>query len=66
MRIVSMQTDDTFILIDQSFAVVEEEAIHSVKLMIKTRDVVEPVLSRKDQNRSGPTTSTYSLADRPR
>ncbi len=38
MRIVSMQTDDTLILADQSFAVVEEEAIHSVKLMIKTRD----------------------------
>jgi hypothetical protein len=33
-----MQTDDTFILIDQSFAVVEEKAIHSAKLMIKTRE----------------------------
>jgi hypothetical protein len=33
-----MQIDDTFILIDQSFAVVEEEAIHFVRIMIKTRE----------------------------
>jgi hypothetical protein len=33
-----MQTDDTLILIDQSFAVVEDEAIHSAKIMIKTRE----------------------------
>jgi hypothetical protein len=33
-----MQTDDTLILVDQSFAVVEKEAIHSAKLMIKTRE----------------------------
>jgi hypothetical protein len=33
-----MQTDDTFILVDQSFAVVEEEAIHSAKIMIKARE----------------------------
>jgi hypothetical protein len=33
-----MQIDDTLILADQSFAVVEEEAIHSAKLMIKTRE----------------------------
>jgi hypothetical protein len=33
-----MQTDDTLILVDQSFAVVEEEAIHSAKFMIKTRE----------------------------
>jgi hypothetical protein len=33
-----MQTDDTLILLDQSFAVVEEEAVHSVKRMIKTRE----------------------------
>jgi hypothetical protein len=33
-----MQTDDIFILVDQSFAVVEEKAIHSAKLMIKTRE----------------------------
>jgi hypothetical protein len=33
-----MQTDDTFILIDQSFAVVEKEAIHSAKIMTKTRE----------------------------
>jgi hypothetical protein len=33
-----MQTDDTLILANQSFAVVQEEAIHSAKLMIKTRE----------------------------
>jgi hypothetical protein len=33
-----MQTDDTLILVDQSFAVVEKEAIHSVKIMIKARE----------------------------
>jgi hypothetical protein len=33
-----MQTDDILILIDQSFAVVEEEAVHSAKIMIKTRE----------------------------
>jgi hypothetical protein len=33
-----MQTDDILILIDQSFAVVEKEAIHSAKIMIKTRE----------------------------
>jgi hypothetical protein len=33
-----MQTDDIFILIDQSFAVIEKEAIHSVKIMTKTRE----------------------------
>jgi hypothetical protein len=33
-----MQTDDTLILVDQSFAVVEEEAVHSAKIMIKTRE----------------------------
>ncbi len=38
LRIMSMQTDDTLILVDQSFAVVKEEAIHSAKLMIKTRE----------------------------
>ncbi len=38
LRIVSMQTDDTLILTDQSFVVVEEEAIHSAKIMIKTRE----------------------------
>ncbi len=38
MRIVSMQTDDTLILADQSFAVVEKEAIHSAKIMTKTRE----------------------------
>jgi hypothetical protein len=32
-----MQIDDTLILIDQSFAIVEKEAIHSAKIMIKTR-----------------------------
>jgi hypothetical protein len=38
MRIMNMQTDDTLILIDQSFAVVEKEAIHSAKIMTKTRE----------------------------
>ncbi len=38
MSIMNMQTDDTFILVDQSFAVVEEEAIHSAKIMIKARE----------------------------
>jgi hypothetical protein len=33
-----MQTDDTLILADQSFAIVEKEAIHSAKIMIKTRE----------------------------
>jgi hypothetical protein len=33
-----MQTDDTFILIDQSFAIAEKEAIHSAKIMIKSRE----------------------------
>jgi hypothetical protein len=33
-----MQTDDTLILVDQSFAVVEEEVVHSAKIMIKTRE----------------------------
>jgi hypothetical protein len=38
LRIMNMQTDDIFILVDQSFAVVEDEAIHSAKIMIKTRE----------------------------
>jgi hypothetical protein len=33
-----MQTDDILILIDQSFAVVEKEAVHSVKILTKTRE----------------------------
>jgi hypothetical protein len=33
-----MQTDDTLILVDQSFAVVEEEIVHSAKIMIKARE----------------------------
>jgi hypothetical protein len=33
-----MQTDDTLILANQSFAVVENEAIISAKIMIKTRE----------------------------
>jgi hypothetical protein len=33
-----MQTDDTLILANQSFAIVEKEAIHSAKIMIKTRE----------------------------
>jgi hypothetical protein len=38
IEIVSMQTNDTFILADQSFAVVEKEAVHSAKIMTKTRE----------------------------
>ncbi len=38
LRIVDMQTDDTLILVDQLFAVVEEETIYSAKIMIKTRE----------------------------
>ncbi len=38
MRIMSMQIDDTFILIDKLFAVIEKKAIHSVKIMIKKRE----------------------------
>jgi hypothetical protein len=33
-----MQTDDTLILINQSFAIIENEAINSAKIMIKTRE----------------------------
>jgi hypothetical protein len=33
-----MQTDDILILADQSFAVVEKEAVHSAKIMTKTRE----------------------------
>jgi hypothetical protein len=32
-----MQIDDTLILADQSFATAEEEAIHSAKIMTKTK-----------------------------
>ncbi len=32
-----MQIDDILILTDQSFVVVEKEAIHSAKIIIKTR-----------------------------
>ncbi len=38
MSIVNMQTDNTLILTDQLFAVVEKEAIYSAKIMIKTRE----------------------------
>ncbi len=47
MRIVNMQTDDTLILVDQSFAVVEEEAVHSAKIMIKTREQLTSINSLK-------------------
>jgi hypothetical protein len=33
-----MQTDDTLILADQSFVIAEKEAIHSTKIMIKSRE----------------------------
>jgi hypothetical protein len=35
---MNMQIDDTLILVDQSFAIVEDEAIISAKIMIKTRE----------------------------
>ncbi len=38
MRIMNMQTDDIFILTDQSSAIIENEAINSAKIMIKTRE----------------------------
>ncbi len=38
MSIMNMQIDDTLILVDQSFAIAEKEAIHSAKIMIKTRE----------------------------
>jgi hypothetical protein len=38
MSIVGMQIDDILILADQSFVIIEEEAIHSVKIMTKTRE----------------------------
>ncbi len=37
-----MQTDDTLILANQSFAVVEKEAVHSAKIMTKTREQLTP------------------------
>jgi hypothetical protein len=33
-----MQIDDTLILVDQSFAIIEDEAIISAKIMIKARE----------------------------
>ncbi len=47
LRIMSMQIDDTLILADQSFVVVEEEAIISVKIMIKTREQLTSINSLK-------------------
>ncbi len=38
LKIVNMQIDDILILINQLFAIVEKEAIHSVKIMTKTRE----------------------------
>jgi hypothetical protein len=38
MSIMNMQIDDILILTDQSFVVVEKEAIYSVKIMTKTRE----------------------------
>jgi hypothetical protein len=45
-----MQIDNILILADQSFAVVEEEAIHSVKIMTKTREqlILENALKFND------------------
>jgi hypothetical protein len=42
-----MQIDDTLILADQSFAVVEKEAIHSTKIMTKTREQLTSINSLK-------------------
>jgi hypothetical protein len=42
-----MQIDDTLILADQSFVVVEKEAIHSVKIMTKTREQLTSTNSLK-------------------
>jgi hypothetical protein len=42
-----MQIDDTLILIDQSFAIAEKEAIHSAKIMIKTREQLTSINSLK-------------------
>jgi hypothetical protein len=42
-----MQTDDTLILVNQSFAVVEKEAIHSAKIIIKTREQLTFINSLK-------------------
>ncbi len=47
MKIVSMQTDDTLILADQSFAVVEKEAIYLAKILIKARKQLNPENSLK-------------------
>jgi hypothetical protein len=50
MKIIDMQIDDILILTDQSFAVVEKEAIHFVKIMTKTRELLtfENVLKFND------------------
>jgi hypothetical protein len=37
-----MQTDDTLILADQSFAAAEKEAVHSAKIMTKAREQLTP------------------------
>jgi hypothetical protein len=37
---VGMQTDDTLILVDQSFIVIEEKALIIVKIMIKPREQI--------------------------
>ncbi len=42
-----MQTNDILILIDQLFAVVEKKAIHSTKIMIKTREQLTFINSLK-------------------
>jgi hypothetical protein len=42
-----MQIDDTLILADQSFVVVEKEAVHSAKIMIKTREQLTSINSLK-------------------
>jgi hypothetical protein len=44
---MSMQTNDILILIDQLFAVVEKKAIHSTKIMIKTREQLTFINSLK-------------------
>jgi hypothetical protein len=58
-----MQTDDILILADQSFAAAEKEAVHSAKIMTKTREqlTLENVLKFNDTKieRTGPNEAIY-------
>jgi hypothetical protein len=63
MGIVGMQTDDTLILADQSFAAAEEEAVHSAKIMTKAREQLTPENALKFNGtkieRTGPDGAIY-------